>query len=110
MAKWKESVEARGAALNVPNKKMVLSDVAEEGLLISCRSMHAIVPGTLAAGVEYVLARHINQDPLEAYFWQQRRRGLRYDALTVSAFASNAKSLDTVKFANIKGSNVKLIS
>ena len=103
MATWKESVEARGAALNVPTKQVVLSDVAEEGLLISCRSMHAIVTGTLAAGAEYVLARRINQDPLEGYFGQQRQRGRRYDAPTVSAFASNAKTLDTVKFADIKG-------
>ena len=107
MAKWKESVEARGAALNVPTKKMVLSDVAEEGLPISCRSRHAIVTGTLAAGAEYVIARRINQDPLEAYFGQQRQRGRRYDAPSVSAFASNAKTLDTVKFADIKGSNIK---
>ena len=110
MAKWKESVEARGAALNVSTKQMVLSDVVEEGLLISCRSMHAIVTGTLAAGAEYVLARRINQDPLEAYFGQQRQRGRRYDAPTVSAFASNAKTLDTAKFSDIKGSNVKLNS
>ena len=54
MAKWEESVEARGAALNVPTKQVVLSGVAEEGLLISCRSMHAIVAGTLAAWAEYV--------------------------------------------------------
>ena len=105
MAKWKESVEASGAALNVQTKNMVLSDVAEEGLLISCRSMHAIVTGTLAAGAEYVLARRINQDLLEAYFGQQRQRGRRYDAPTVSTFASNAETLDTVKFADIKGSN-----
>ena len=110
MAKWKESVEARGAALNVPTNQVVLSDVAEEGLLICCRSMHVIVPSTLAAGAEYVLARRINQDPLEAYFGQQRQRGRRYDAPTVSAFARNAKTLDTVKFADIKGSNVKLNS
>ena len=72
--------------------------------------MHAIVTGTLAAGAEYVLARRINQDPLEAYFGQHRRRGRRYDAPTVSAFASTAKTLDTVKFADIMGSNVKLNS
>ena len=87
---------------------MVLSDVAKDGLLVSCFSMHAIVTGTLAAGAEYVLARRVNQDPLEAYFGHQRQRGRRYDAPTVSGFASNAKSLDTLKFANIEGSNVQL--
>ena len=110
MAKRKESVEAGRTALNVLTKKMVLSDVAEEGLLVSYRSMYAIVTGTLAAGAECILARSINQDPLEVYFGQQRQRGRRYDAPTDFAFACNAKSLDTVKFADIKGFNVKLNS
>ena len=89
---------------------MKLSDVAEDGLLVSCLSMHAIVCATLNAGAEYVLARRINQDPLESYFGHQRQRGRRHDAPTVSAFASNAKSLDTLKHfvIDIEGSNVQL--
>ena len=40
----------------------------------------------------------------------QRQRGPRHDAPTVSAFASNAKSLDTLKHSviDIEGSNVQL--
>ena len=90
---------------------MKLSDVAEDGLLVSCLSMHAIVCATFnIAGAEYVLARRINQDPLKSYFGHQRQRGRRHDAPTVSAFASNAKSLDTLKHSviDIEGSNVQL--
>ena len=63
-------------------KKMLLSENTEEGLSISSLSIVAIVREILQEGAAYVLGRRVNQDPLEAYFGQQRSKGFCNENLT----------------------------
>ena len=55
---------------------MLLSQ-STEGLMVSTLSMVALAKESLqcgALGANYVLARRINQDPVEVFFGYQRRR------------------------------------
>ena len=106
LRKWKEVVDNRPLVGNVDRKKMFLTQKTEEGLLVACFSMSAIIKSSLNAGAKYVLARRINQDPLESYFGHQRQRGRHHDAPTVRDFASNSRYLDILKHTHIAGSNV----
>ena len=51
---------------------MLFSQSTEEGLMVSTLSMVALVKESLQSGAAYVLARRINQDPLEAFFGYQQ--------------------------------------
>ena len=85
---------------------MLLSESTEEGLIISSLSMVSLVK-VLKEGADYVLARRINLDPLEAYFGQQRAKNHRCDAPTVKSCESNARIIDIGK-SSVSGSNVTL--
>ena len=108
LSTWKENVMSRPLEGDVDRKKMLLTPETEEGLLVACFSMSSMIKTALNAGAKYVLARRINQDPLESYFGHQRQRGRRHDAPTVGDFASNSKSLDILKHSNVTGSNVEV--
>ena len=86
---------------------MLLSESTEEGLIISSLSMVSLVKEVLKEGADYVLVRRINQDPLEAYFGQQRAKNHRCDAPTVKSFGSNVRIIDIGK-SSVSGSNVTL--
>ena len=106
---WKENVKNRVLPSNdnINKKKMLLSENTEEGLIISSLSMVAIVREILQEGAAYVLGRRVNQDPLEAYFGQQRSKGFRNENPTLQLFGSNARILDVAK-RSTDGSNVVL--
>ena len=107
LVQWRNSVaECPPLFGDVDRKKMLLSQSTEQGLIISSLAISSLVKVVLQAGAEYVLARRINQDPLEAYFGQQRRKGWRSDAPTVSLFGNNARNIDICK--ELIGSNVIL--
>ena len=86
---------------------MILSESTEKGLIISSLSMVSLVKEVLKEGADCVSARRINQDPLEAYFGQQRAKNHRCDALTIKSFGSNARIIDIGK-SSVSGSNVTL--
>ena len=86
---------------------MLLSQSTEEGLTVSTLSMVALVKESLQSGASYVLARRINQDPLEAFFGYQRRRGGRGEAPTIRTFSSNARNFDVMRCNVVAGSNVE---
>ena len=69
--------------------------------------MVSLVKEVLKEGADYVLARRINQDPLEACFGQQRAKNHRCDAPTVKSFGSNARIIHIGK-SGVSGSNVTL--
>ena len=88
---------------------MLLSQ-STEGLMVSTLSMVALVKESLqsgALGANYVLARRINQDPVEAFFGYQRRRGGSGEAPTIRTFWSNARSFDALLCNVVAGSNVE---
>ena len=86
---------------------MLLSQSTEEGLMVSTLSMVALVKESLQSGAAYVLARRINQDPLEAFFGYQRRRGGCGEAPTIRTFSSNARNFDALRCNIVAGSNVE---
>ena len=85
---------------------MLLSQ-STEGLMVSTLSIVAFVKESLQSGVAYVLARRINQDPLEAFFGYQRRRGGCGEAPTIRTFSSNARNFDALRCNIVAGSNVE---
>ena len=86
---------------------MLLSQSTEEGLMVSTLSMVALVNESLQSGAAYVLARRINQNPLEAFFGYQRRRGGCGEAPTIRTFSSNARNFDALRCNIVAGSNVE---
>ena len=100
-------VVCQNRAQPIDREKMLLSDSTLEGLVISSPSMVSSVREFLRAGADYVLARRINQDPLEAYFGQQRRKNNRCDTPTVRSFGHNTRIIDIGK-SSVSRSNVAL--
>ena len=88
---------------------MCLSHSTEEGLIVSSLSMVKLIKETLQSGADYVLARRLNQDQLQAYFGYCRRRGGHGDAPTIRGFSSNAKNFQALKCSSVFGSNVQLV-
>ena len=88
---------------------MILSQSTEEGLMVSTLSIVALVKEVLLNGAKYVLARRINQDPLEAFFGYQRRIGGRVEVPSVRTFSSNARNFDVLRCNVVAGSNVELV-
>ena len=70
-------------------------------------SMVALVKESLQSDATYVLARRINQEPLEAFFGYQRRRGGCEEAPTIRTFSSNARIFDALRCDIVAGSNVE---
>ena len=107
---WRSNAIARcqesGYDVNAFNS-MLLSQSTEEGLVISTLSMVSLIKEALLCGADYVLARRINQDPLEAFFGYQRQRGGRGEAPTVREFSSNARNFNALRCCVVAGSNVE---
>ena len=111
IAQWRKNAEARSAELgaHVASRLMLLSQSTEEGLLVASLSMSAVVKKCLSSGASYVLARRVNQDPIEAFFGYQRRRGGRGEAPTIRAFSSSARNFDVLRCSAVPGGNVSEI-
>ena len=88
---------------------MLLSKSTKEGLLVASLSMSAVVKECLSSRASYVLARRVNQDPIEAFFGYQLRRGGRRKAPTIRAFSSSAQNFDVLRCSAVPGGNVSEI-
>ena len=108
LTQWRKNVEVRCTELgaDVTSKLMLLSQNTEEGLLVASLSMSAVVKKCLLSGASYVLARRVNQDPIEAFFGYQRRRGGGGEAPTIRAFSSSARNFDVLRCNAVPGANV----
>lgn len=102
---WQKVAKEKKLVGEVDRSKMLLSVATEEGLLMTTRSMVALIEDVLANDAEYVMTRRINQDPLESYFGHQRQRGRYNDAPTVSMFGYNSRSINCMR-KEVKKSNV----
>jgi len=89
--------------------KMLLSKSTENGLIMTTKSMTALIKDTFEAGAEFVSTRRINQDPLEGHFSQQRQRGRFCDAPNALMFGQNVRTINNLRSSTaISGSNVLL--
>ena len=95
---WKRRVDERyipltsGGAIDRP--LMRLSKSTEHGLILTTKSMVALVRLVLQSGPSYVATRRLNQDPVESHFGHQRQRGRYCDAPTALTFGHNVRSIN----------------
>ena len=109
LRQWRLNAENRCQESDFDVNCMILSQSTEEGLMVSTLSIVALVKEVLLNGAKYVLARRINQDPLEAFFGYQRRRGGRGEVPSVRTFSSSARNFDVLRCNVVAGSNVELV-
>ena len=56
-----------------------------------------------------ILARRVNQDPIEAFFGYQRRREGRGEVPTIRAFSSSTRNFDVLQCSAVRSGNVSKI-
>ena len=87
---WNKSVFQSYEALTEAERRALLfSKATSNGLLMATKATVDLIEDLFGNGAKFVVTWIINQDPLENHFGQQRERGWRCDASTVSMFAYN---------------------
>lgn len=91
---WKTSVNTRPGFDKSAQAKMMLSYETIEGLKMAVYSFIELARYLLEQkpGL-FILAERFNQDPLEAFFGQQRSRGGRSDNPNVKRFLENSQAI-----------------
>ena len=84
---------------------MLFSKATSNGLLMTTKTMVDLIEHCFGNGTKFVVTRRINQDPLEIHFGQQRQRGWRCDAPTVSMFVYNVCSVNCLR-SGVRGGNI----
>ena len=85
------------ALTEAERRAMLLSKATSNGLLMTNKAMVHLIEVCFGNGAKFVVIRRINQEPLESNFGQQRQRGWRCDAPTVSMFAYNVRSVNCLR-------------
>ena len=84
---------------------MLLSKATSNVLLMTTKAMVDLIEDCFGNVIKFVVTQRINQDPLEIHFGQQRQRGWRCDAPTVSMFVYNVRSVNCL-WSGVRGGNI----
>lgn len=94
LKEWEKSVHDRPGFDKLAREKMMISQETIEGLKMAVYSFIELGRYLLSqkSGL-FILSERFNQDPLEAFFGQQRSRGGRNDNPNVKQFLENAQAI-----------------